>query len=838
MDIEIKVVGQQLRTDTNLRTFVTGSQNFVRFMFDLPHEWDDLLVFAQFAQNGNGYNQYLDEENCVYLPPDIESGTCTLTLYGSGGEVIATTNYLTLTINEHNLVVDIESTDISQSLYLQLVNLVTNSMSMSSDVANQMALLIDRIDNIVAPEGDASLSEVVDARLSGYSGNLYQSLKSRIDADLDSINNEIVGEKNAIRFMLKYPFFINFSVTSVVYGSISSGSGAEAAAPNNNRIRSEYFFMREGDKIQFLDNTNCKYFVGMYDTNKNYIRSLKLLSNSDIEEVTISGDCFVRYVLANRNDSVISDSNAKRALISQIHVIRYSDSAVFQTDSLEYGTINSSGNLANGILMHNDVRNRLRTENLYYVKGSSMINIELNSEVVEDIGLVNITYYKEDFSESFQIAITLNGTNYGALVYDGYPYVMVVLSKNGDGNFINYDAIKIYTDVYIEPSYLPPRGNPNHEVSVNAFQSIPFNYMVFDDAMTSGRLLLPPNYSMIGKKVPLIIWVHGSGQMVNWDDKIGGDAYLPFLLYLTNEGFAVFDCYAWTSKAGLSGDISSPIMIYPHFRAYIEGAKYVCKRFNVDLNNVALLAKSQGGYIGHWAYMQNDFPFKAVGLFAPTVDPVANVSGKVFYTSKCRQGITNLIEFTGTETELEYFINYGSVWVKEGESGFDQGTVDIVRGFLEKNMNKIVSMIPFAKGIQGHQNAKELFEGGIDTIESVPQWLIDAGAREPQDFTYDLLPKFIEHADYKKFARCPVKFWCAFDDTRTSSYGNYAIYQYLINGGSDVSFREMPIGTGGHSSTDAASNALKSSGVTKLGITYTDIPTAFVEYIVFLRRYL
>lgn len=140
MDIGINVVNQQLRTTTNLRTFVSGSQNFVRFVFDLPEEWNDLLTFAQFAQNGIAFNQYLDEENSVYLPSEIEAGTCTLTLYGSGGEVIATTNYLTLTVNENNLVVDIQSTEITKSLYDQLVSIVQQSIStpLSASTADKM----------------------------------------------------------------------------------------------------------------------------------------------------------------------------------------------------------------------------------------------------------------------------------------------------------------------------------------------------------------------------------------------------------------------------------------------------------------------------------------------------------------------------------------------------------------------------------------------------------------------------------------------------------------------------------------------------------------------------
>lgn len=122
MDILINVMNQKLKIATNMKNYVAGSQEFVRFIFNLPSEWDNLLTFAQFSQNGVSYNQYLDEDNSVYLPSEIVSGTCTLTLYGSGGNTIGTTDHLTLSIDENILVSDAQSTKISTSLYDQLVS--------------------------------------------------------------------------------------------------------------------------------------------------------------------------------------------------------------------------------------------------------------------------------------------------------------------------------------------------------------------------------------------------------------------------------------------------------------------------------------------------------------------------------------------------------------------------------------------------------------------------------------------------------------------------------------------------------------------------------------------
>lgn len=121
MDILVTVKRQKLIITSNLRPIVSGSQKFVHFLFDLDDSWENLTVFAQFTQNGTAYNQYLDEDNCCYLPSEIVEGKCTLMIYGTGDEVIGTSNYITLTIDANALVADAQSTVIAKSLYTQLV---------------------------------------------------------------------------------------------------------------------------------------------------------------------------------------------------------------------------------------------------------------------------------------------------------------------------------------------------------------------------------------------------------------------------------------------------------------------------------------------------------------------------------------------------------------------------------------------------------------------------------------------------------------------------------------------------------------------------------------------
>ena len=90
MSILVNVINQKMVMSSCNNELVAGSQQFVKFRFNLDEDWKDLVSFAQFRQGENAYNQYLDEDNCAYLPPEIGVGTCTLMLYGSNNATIGT----------------------------------------------------------------------------------------------------------------------------------------------------------------------------------------------------------------------------------------------------------------------------------------------------------------------------------------------------------------------------------------------------------------------------------------------------------------------------------------------------------------------------------------------------------------------------------------------------------------------------------------------------------------------------------------------------------------------------------------------------------------------------
>ena len=203
MDILVNVANQKLKIATNLKSLVAGTQEFVRFVFNTSGDWDGLATFAQFIQNGVAYNQYLDDDKSAYLPSEIGVGTCTVMLYGSNGNTIATTNYLTLTIDENILVSDAQSTDISLSLYNQLVSKV-NSLSTwnEQNAADLIAVDKDLQQQINTKAAASDLATEISRAKAAEKANADAIALKASQADVDDLtvkvtqleNNEIVAE--------------------------------------------------------------------------------------------------------------------------------------------------------------------------------------------------------------------------------------------------------------------------------------------------------------------------------------------------------------------------------------------------------------------------------------------------------------------------------------------------------------------------------------------------------------------------------------------------------------------------------------------------------------------
>lgn len=193
MTINVDVIGQKLKIVSNTKNLVSGSQNFVRFFFNLDSDWDGLTVFAQFQQNGTAYNQYLDNESSVYLPAEITEGIVDLSLKGTGGTTIATVNYLTFNVDKNIILSNVQSTEISTSLYEQLVNrvsaLTSSPPGSGGDTGTELRDIRNGKGQTYSTAGDA-----VRAAVQGVSSYLSATnfAASPILADFNNLPNNII----------------------------------------------------------------------------------------------------------------------------------------------------------------------------------------------------------------------------------------------------------------------------------------------------------------------------------------------------------------------------------------------------------------------------------------------------------------------------------------------------------------------------------------------------------------------------------------------------------------------------------------------------------------------
>ena len=125
-------------------------------------------------------------------------------LYGSGGEVIGTTNYITFTIDKNILISDASSTDISESLYQQLVTKINalsswNGQSVSDLVEADKEL--QRQINQKAKQSDleAEVTRAQTAEKKNSDAIMLKASQSSVDELSQKVtqleNNEVIAEK-------------------------------------------------------------------------------------------------------------------------------------------------------------------------------------------------------------------------------------------------------------------------------------------------------------------------------------------------------------------------------------------------------------------------------------------------------------------------------------------------------------------------------------------------------------------------------------------------------------------------------------------------------------------
>ena len=461
-------------------------------------------------------------------------------------------------------------------------------------------------------------------------------------------------------------------------------------------------------------------------------------------------------------------------------------------------------------------------QNLISVNGNYVL-IKINLNDLTNVQYFNIYEYSEvtEGNVSFITATrNLAFNSNGEFAYSPPPstkYIKIVVALSNE-NTKKYRDLELISDGALKLFKLPNIPNPDvlgPPINVNQL-----SFAVSGTTYSCGQLLLPPNYSIHGDPVPLIVVLHGTSSMNTWTEAIGsnsGTSTRPLLDYLTNEGFAVFDCYPFTSKYYKSSEqiACAPVPVFKE--TYEAGIKFVCDRFNVDIDRICMYAMSLGGVLGYmFLHGNNTINPKAIAMLAPTTGYASLIFRTFFLEKSGRQFVVDYLGLNN-ETGADTFINTNQ--------GLDDATA---RQFVEDHQDEFAGFICGAIGVDG-ATYKDQYDWMMTGETTLPQWMTDLSLPSIPSGWSSGVPSLINHPDLTSYTPIAVKFWQAFDDVNVSGHANYTIYNWLKNGGTNVQWRTLPNNTGGHHAVDTDANALVSSGTTRLGISYSNIATAYVE---------
>lgn len=312
----------------------------------------------------------------------------------------------------------------------------------------------------------------------------------------------------------------------------------------------------------------------------------------------------------------------------------------------------------------------------------------------------------------------------------------------------------------------------------------------------AGNIHLPPNYEQEGNPVKLIIFCHGSNDYNFFYQKSFARDYEDYIQYLVDEGYAVMGNFDWTTKYYPEvnyGNTGSPIA----YEAILGAYKWAIENYNIDQNGVFVSGKSSGGYHGFGLAYNKGIPVKAIGMHCPTI---SNMTTRLNSRAIERKAIAEDYGFVGNFSLLDDVSGHPAE----------------LKEFFMDNKEKMAGYNSYWNGII-NRDLNTLMENAFSRMEmAMSEW-----------------------EDAVRICNVPTKIWSAKDDAVTTLPQQHEIYIHTLKNGNSIGeLRWMPEGTGGHNSTDSSPDALKVETITtKLGITHTNVPLAYVELVTWFRKF-
>ena len=349
-----------------------------------------------------------------------------------------------------------------------------------------------------------------------------------------------------------------------------------------------------------------------------------------------------------------------------------------------------------------------------------------------------------------------------------------------------------------------PEQRKRYPVATDSDGSESTTIMVNDDVCTTIRLILPPNYSADGKKVPLILYFDGSGNFTTWDADITSSAKLPNLEYARDEGYAVLSVFGWGSNLYTKYANCGRAMYYPtptNIACVKSGIAYALDRYNLDPHNVHLVCKSQGGQLATFFVSNPGYDFRSISMFCP-VNDYLSMPGTDYYVDT-RKALVEDLDLVSADT-------YGF-----DSTGFNTYSVS-GRAFWTANLDKLIGLNEAWTCLVGG-SVSSRFDDSMDDAEAY--------------WTDQSVTGIYQHTDYAKISKIPVKIWAGKLDHDTPYLKSVELVSQLKNGGTEAVI--VINNTGGHNSWDVTTKV--DDITTALGIFYETVTLGWYQAIKWIR---
>ncbi len=390
-------------------------------------------------------------------------------------------------------------------------------------------------------------------------------------------------------------------------------------------------------------------------------------------------------------------------------------------------------------------------------------------------------------------------------------------------------------------------GKEDHVEEKKVQMSFPYDRLVYDvsnDVFTTALLMLPPNYSVAGESVPLIIWDSGDGSFQEWDTYEGGTypGRLNGIRYLRDQGFAVLEIYSWGSyyfKKYPSCGARSAMPIPTHLATHEKGVEYVTSRYNIDSENIFHVSKSGSGKIAlYYAMEKPSFNLRSIYAFAPVFDDLNFVGWSM---KGYREALFEELGLMGTEEEINDFLegspyDYDVAYKQNNNLNISlknawQMHKELGRSFISKNAEKFKLVSVDWLNVEGptmeelihdtHYYSEKFWQGYVRQFDETQHKFV---------FSWSDLSLPAAHSDtytrrnlIRKGSSIPFTVIMSPTDEQTPYWNALEVVCQLQNAGEDA--RMISLESGGHSGPDLSllGGNVKNNVTTRLGIQYESV---------------